>query len=103
MVVLGAARLRGLDRDDAHDVAVVALGSGTLVSLLWSFNVFNGWADAMFMLPLAAAGLGGRRARGRPAGPGARGGRRRRDVRRRGDRGRGRQRVGRPATTGSSR
>ncbi len=59
MVVLGAARLRRLDRDDAHDVAVVALGSGTLVSLLWSFNVFNGWADAVFMLPLAAAGLGG--------------------------------------------
>jgi hypothetical protein len=59
MVALGALRLRGLDRDDAHDVAVVALGGGTLVSLLWSFNVFNGWADAMFMLPLAAAGLGG--------------------------------------------
>jgi hypothetical protein len=59
MVALGALRLRGLDRDDAHDVAVVALGGGTLLSLLWSFNVFNGWADAMFMLPLAAAGLGG--------------------------------------------
>ena len=59
MVVLGAVRLRGLDRDDPHAVAVVALGGGTLVSLLWSFNVFNGWADAVFMLPLAAAGLGG--------------------------------------------
>ena len=59
MVVLGAARLRRVDRDDARDVAVVALGGGTLVSLLWSFNVFNGWADAVFMLPLAAAGLGG--------------------------------------------
>jgi hypothetical protein len=59
MVALGAARLRRLDRDNPHDVAVVALGSGTLVSLLWSFNVFNGWADALFMLPLAAAGLGG--------------------------------------------
>ncbi len=59
MVALGAVRLRGLDRDDPHAVAVVALGGGTLVSLLWSFNVFNGWADAVFMLPLAAAGLGG--------------------------------------------
>ena len=59
MVTLGARRLRGVDRDDPHDVAVVALGGGTLVSLLWSFNVFNGWADAVFMLPFAAAGLGG--------------------------------------------
>ncbi|WP_432477311.1 glycosyltransferase family 39 protein [Nocardioides sp. GXQ0305] len=59
MVVLGAVRLRRLDRDDPYAVAVVALGGGTLVSLLWSFNVFNGWADAVFALPLAAAGLGG--------------------------------------------
>ncbi len=59
MVALGAVRVRGMDRDDPHDVAVVAVGAGTLVSLLWSFNVFNGWADAVFMLPLAAAGLGG--------------------------------------------
>jgi len=59
MIALGAVRLRRADRDDPHDVAVVALGGGTLVSLLWSFNVFNGWADAVFVLPLAAAGLGG--------------------------------------------
>lgn len=59
MVALAAVRLRGLDRDNPHDVAVVAVGSGTLVSLMWSFNVFNGWADAIFVLPLAAAGLGG--------------------------------------------
>jgi hypothetical protein len=59
MVALGVRRLQGVDRGDRHDVAVVALGGGTLVSLLWSFNVFNGWADAVFMLPFAAAGLGG--------------------------------------------
>ncbi|QBR93661.1 glycosyltransferase 87 family protein [Nocardioides euryhalodurans] len=59
MVVLGAVRVRRLDRDDPHTVAVVALGGGTLASVLWSCYVFNGWADAMFMLPFAAAGLGG--------------------------------------------
>ena len=59
MVVLGARRLRGLDRDDPHHVAVVALGGGTVGSLLWSLMAFNGWADAVLVLPLAATGLGG--------------------------------------------
>lgn len=59
MIGLGAARSTDLDRDASHDVAVVALGCGTLASVGWSFNAFNGWADAVFVLPLAAVGLGG--------------------------------------------
>jgi hypothetical protein len=31
----------------------------TLAGVLWCFRVFNGWADAVFLFPLAAAGLGG--------------------------------------------
>ncbi len=58
-VLVGALRLRGLDRTDPREVAVVAFGVATLAGVLWCFRVFNGWADAVFMFPLAAAGLGG--------------------------------------------
>ncbi|MGB5934586.1 MAG: hypothetical protein WBG76_01810, partial [Ornithinimicrobium sp.] len=39
--------------------AVVGAGAATLASLGWSLWVFNGWADAMFVVPLAAVGVGG--------------------------------------------
>ena len=54
--VLAARRVHDMDR---RRVAAVALGSGTLASGCWSVYVFNGWGDAVFMLPFAAAGLGG--------------------------------------------
>ncbi len=58
-MVLGASWLRGLDRTKAAPVAVVAFGVATFASILWCFRVFNGWADAVFVFPMAAAGLGG--------------------------------------------
>ena len=38
---------------------MVAFGVATFASILWSFRVFKGWADAVFVFPMAAAGLGG--------------------------------------------
>jgi hypothetical protein len=58
-VVLGVRAWRTGDRHDRSDVAVIAFGAGTLGSLAWSIGVFNGWADAVVVLPLAAVGLGG--------------------------------------------
>lgn len=58
-MVVGALRLRGLDRANGAQVAVVAFGVATLASIVWCFRVFNGWADAVFVFPVAAAGLGG--------------------------------------------
>ena len=58
-MVLGVLRMRGLDRTHRSQVAVVAFGVATFASILWCFRVFNGWADAVFVFPLAAAGLGG--------------------------------------------
>ena len=59
MVVLGAMAPRRGDLHEPATVAAVAFGGGTVASLGWSVYVFNGWADAVFMLPFAAAGLGG--------------------------------------------
>jgi hypothetical protein len=42
----------------AADVAVVATGAACLVGLLWCLRAFNGWPDAMVLLPMAALGLG---------------------------------------------
>jgi hypothetical protein len=58
-IVLGALGVRGLDRANGRQVAVVAFGVSTLGSIVWCFRVFNGWADAVFVFPMAAAGLGG--------------------------------------------
>ncbi len=58
-LLVAVLRLRGLDRTNARQVAVVAFGVATLAGVLWCFRVFNGWADAVFMFPMAAAGLGG--------------------------------------------
>ncbi|HKJ10793.1 MAG TPA: glycosyltransferase family 87 protein [Ornithinimicrobium sp.] len=55
-VVLGW-RARG--STDAAGRMVVAAGAATVASFLWSLLVFNGWADAVFVVPLAAVGLGG--------------------------------------------
>jgi hypothetical protein len=57
--LVAVLRLRGLDRTNPRQMAVVAFGVATLAGVLWCFRVFNGWADAVFLFPLAAAGLGG--------------------------------------------
>lgn len=61
MIGLGWTGRRRRDRgaDDPRTAAVVAMGGATVVSLVWSIAVFNGWADAVFLLPLSATGLGG--------------------------------------------
>jgi hypothetical protein len=58
-MLLAARRIRGLDRTDAPQVALISFGVATFGSILLSLRVFNGWADAVFMFPMAAAGLGG--------------------------------------------
>jgi hypothetical protein len=45
-------------RQKTADVAVVASGAATLAGLAWSFRAFNGWADALVLLPMAALGIG---------------------------------------------
>ncbi len=52
-----AWRYRGAT--DPAGRTVVGVGAATLASLGWSIYVFNGWADAVFVVPLAAAGLAG--------------------------------------------
>jgi len=47
------------DRTEAADAGVIGIGAGTLSAFVWSLGVFNGWADAVVVLPLAAVGLGG--------------------------------------------
>lgn len=54
----GHARRHG-DRTDPADACLIGLGAATVGSFLWSLAVFNGWADAVFVLPLAAVGIGG--------------------------------------------
>lgn len=58
VVLAGHMWLRG-DRTDPADAGVIAIGAATLGSFSWSLGVFNGWADAMFVLPLTAVGFGG--------------------------------------------
>lgn len=58
-MLLAVLRVRGLDRTKSQHAAVVAFGVATFAGILWCIRVFNGWADAMFMFPMAAAGLGG--------------------------------------------
>ena len=55
-VVLGW-RHRG-SRDPAGR-ALVGIAAGSVASLAWALMVFNGWADAMVAVPLAAVGMGG--------------------------------------------
>ena len=50
---------RKTERTLPAPAAVVAMGVATVGSLAWSLKVFNGWADAIFVLPLAAVGFGG--------------------------------------------
>lgn len=50
-------RFRGAT--DPAGRAVVGVGAATVASVAWSFVAFNGWADAVFVVPLAAVGLGG--------------------------------------------
>lgn len=47
------------DRSRPGDAGVIAIGAATIGALIWSLKVFNGWADAIFVLPLAAVGFGG--------------------------------------------
>ncbi|MGB3762333.1 MAG: hypothetical protein WA966_03855 [Ornithinimicrobium sp.] len=55
--VVLAWRSRGSTDPTAR--AVVGVGAGTVAALAWSIYVFNGWADAIFAVPLAALGIAG--------------------------------------------
>lgn len=45
------------DRSDPAVRAQIAVGVGVVFSLLWSLRAFNGWADAMFVVPAAVLGF----------------------------------------------
>ena len=49
--------LRGRRQSDLARTRVAFAGA-TLVGLVWSYRVFNGWADALMLVPFAALGLG---------------------------------------------
>ncbi len=58
-VVLGVRAWRSSERRQPREASLVAFGVGTAGYFLWSVGVFNGWADAVVVLPLAAMGVGG--------------------------------------------
>lgn len=53
------ARRRPRPGSRAGDVALVAATAGELAGLVWSYRTFNGWADALVLVPYAALGLAG--------------------------------------------
>lgn len=53
------ARRRAGPSQRAGDVALAAATAGELVGLVWSYRTFNGWADALVLVPYAALGLAG--------------------------------------------
>ncbi len=55
--VVLAFRSRGAQ--DPAGRAIIGIGAATLAAVLWSFVAYNGWADAMFAVPLAAVGVAG--------------------------------------------
>jgi len=58
-LVLAVRAWRGSERQDPAGAAQIAAGAATVAYLVWSLFVFNGWADAVVVLPLTALGLGG--------------------------------------------
>ena len=46
-------------RQRACDVALAAATAGEVVGLAWSYRTFNGWADALVLVPYATLGLAG--------------------------------------------
>lgn len=46
-------------RRDPSVISVAAVGTASLVGVLWTAREFNGWPDAFMVLPLAAIGIGG--------------------------------------------
>jgi hypothetical protein len=59
LAVVNAVALwrRAEDRQSPEIRAQIAIGVGVVFSLLWSFKAFNGWADAMFVVPVAVLGF----------------------------------------------
>jgi hypothetical protein len=57
--LLRLARRRTTPEGRARDVALVAAAAGELIGLAWSWRTFNGFADALVLVPYAALGLGG--------------------------------------------
>ncbi len=58
-VVLALEQLRGRHRRDRRQGTTVALGAGTMGCVGWFCVSFQGWPDAMVILPFAAVAVGG--------------------------------------------
>jgi hypothetical protein len=60
LVLLAVRNLASAERRrDRLGRAQVAFAAATLLALAWSWRVFNGWADALVLLPFAALGVAG--------------------------------------------
>jgi hypothetical protein len=59
LLVLGVRTLAvARRRHDRLDRTVLAFALATVAALAWSWRVFNGWADALVLVPFAALGVG---------------------------------------------
>ena len=58
VVVAAAVSLARPSRYEPRSASLVGLGVTAVVCLLWSLVAFNTWADAFFLLPAAALGIG---------------------------------------------
>jgi MFS family permease len=57
--LLRLVRRRTTPEGRARDVGLVALAAGEAVGLAWSWRTFNGFADALVLVPYAVVGFGG--------------------------------------------
>jgi hypothetical protein len=58
-LALGVHALARPTRSTPRGAALAGLAVVVVVCFLWSLKAFNGWPDAFFVLPAAAAGIGG--------------------------------------------
>jgi hypothetical protein len=58
VVVAAVVSLARRSRYEPRSASLVGLGVAAVVCLLWSLAAFNTWADAFFLLPVAAVGIG---------------------------------------------
>ncbi len=55
--LLRLLRGRGDDEQRQQDVFLVAAAAGEIAGLVWSYRTYNGWGDALVLVPYAALGL----------------------------------------------
>ncbi|MPZ61317.1 MAG: hypothetical protein GEU93_08475 [Propionibacteriales bacterium] len=59
LIVAGMALVLKGRRQDPMRMFIIAVGTASVVGLVWSSQVLNNWPDVFVLLPLAALGIGG--------------------------------------------